>query len=354
MPQTHHEIFLGRQPILDRRQSIVAFELLFRSGENNSADILDDLQASASVINYAFSDLGMGSALGKGKCFINVSKKLLMSGMIELLPKERVVLELLESIEPDDALMERSRQLRSQGFSLALDDFASGARHEALMEVVDLVKVDLIRASEQDLSELVRYLKRWRVKLLAEKVETQEDVNRCMELGFDYFQGYYFARPHMIIGKRVDPSKMAALDLLGLILAEAETDEIEQAFKRSPSLSYNLLRLINSVAGGLPRKVSSLNQAIIALGRRQLLRWLQLLLFADQQKEGGGGPLLQLAAIRGRMLELLAQSAAPSDKEYQDRAFMSGILSLLACCWESRCRKSSARSIWGPMSRKPC
>lgn len=331
MDNQHQEFFLGCQPILDRRQSVCAYELLFRSGQRNAAEILDDLQASASVISYAFGDLGIGAAFGKGKCFINVSQKLLMSGMVELMPKDRVVLELLESIEPEEAVLERCRELKAKGFSLALDDFEcdNEREKEKLMDLVEIVKVDLTRVEPAKLAEFVHCLKRWPVKLLAEKVESTEEVQQCMELGFEYFQGYYFARPHMIIGKRVDPSHMTLLHLLGMVLDDADTKEIEKLFKRAPDLSYNLLRLVNSVASGMHQKISSLNQAIVVLGQQQLLRWLQLLLFTERNSESVSNPLLLLAAQRGKLLELMAGRINQRDAGLRDRAFMTGILSLL-------------------------
>ena len=331
MNDPQQEFFLGCQPILDRRQSICAYELLFRSSQSNAAEILDDLQASASVISYAFGDLGIGASLGKGKCFINVSKKLLMSSMVELMPSDRVVLELLETIEPEDAVLERCRELKAKGFLLALDDFEcdNELEKEKLMDLVEIVKVDLTRVPPEKLAEFARCLKRWPVSLLAEKVETTEQVKQCLDLGFSYFQGYYFARPHMIIGKRVDPSHMTLLQLLGMVLEDADSHELEKLFKRAPDLSYNLLRLVNSVASGMHQKISSLKQAIVVLGQQQLLRWLQLLLFTERHGDNVSNPLLLLAAQRGRLLELMAERINQHDTGFRDRAFMTGILSLL-------------------------
>jgi EAL and modified HD-GYP domain-containing signal transduction protein len=174
----------------------------------------------------------------------------------------------------------------------------------------------------------VTHLKRWPLKLLAEKVESTEQSNRCLELGFDLFQGYYYARPVILSGKRTDSSRLALMKLIGLVQGDAETTEIEQVFKRDPSLSFNLLRMVNSVAMGMRYKIASLKQAIVVLGYQQLHRWLQLLLFVNQ---GGNlqNPLLELAATRGRLMELLAAVQVPHDKDFKERAFMVGIMSLL-------------------------
>lgn len=322
------DIFLGRQPILNREQQIVAYELLFRADAGPSAQVADDLLASARVITQAFGELGIASVLGDKKGFINVSAELLMSDLIELLPCDKVVIELLETIQINDQIIERSRELKQLGFTLALDDFAGGAQYEPLFEIVDVVKFDLLQMAPEALEHSVGFLKRWPLKLLAEKVEHIDQAVRCKELGFDLFQGYYYARPAILSGKRADSSKLPLMRLLGLVQNDAETSDIEQVFKHDPSLSYNLLRLVNSVTMGMRNKISSLKQALVVLGRRQLQRWLQLLLFVNQAGDLHS-PLLELAATRGKLMELLAIALAQRDKDLHDRAFMTGIMSLL-------------------------
>lgn len=329
MPDSPQDIFLGRQPILDRNQRIVAYELLFRSSLSPDANVLDDLQASARVITQAFSELGFVSVLGDKKGFINVSADLLLSSMIELLPRDKVVIELLETIRVDEQIISRCRELKAMGFSLALDDFNGEAQFEPLFEMVDVVKVDLPQImGPAALEKSVKYLKHWPFQLLAEKVEHIEQAILCKELGFDLFQGYYYARPTILTGRRTDTSKLALMRLLGLALGDAETEEIEQVFKGDPSLSYNLLRLVNSVAMGMRHEICSLRQAIVVLGRQQLQRWIQLLLFVNPGDDLHS-PLLELAATRGKLMELLATARPGQDGDYQDRAFMVGIMSLL-------------------------
>lgn len=325
----NHQIFLGRQPILDRHQNIVAYELLFRAGQTSGANVLDDMHATAHVITRAFTELGISAVLGKHKGFINVHGELLLSDMLELLPKDKVVIELLETIAVTPQIVERCRELKAMGFTLALDDYTSeDPQFEALFDLVDVIKLDYPLVNKQHLPEIVSKLKRRPVKLLAEKIDDHEQAELCMELGFDLFQGYYYAKPVILTGKRADPSKLALLRLLGLVLSDADTKEIEQVFKHDPSLSYKLLQLVNSVALGLPQKIDSLRQAIVILGQRQLQRWLQLLLFVPNSGQTDN-PLLQLAATRGKLMELLGAAQAPQDRNYQDRAFIAGILSLL-------------------------
>lgn len=322
------DIFLGRQPILDRDQRIVAYELLFRTADTSSVTVTDDMQATASVIHYAFSEMGVQTVLGTQLGFINVSADMLLSDMVELLPKSQVVLELLETIIVTEAVIERCRVLKLLGFALALDDFVFDESYLPLLTLVDIVKIDLLLHSREELQAVVSQLKPWPVKLLAEKVDSAEQAAYCHSLGFDLFQGYYFARPSVLSTKRADPSQLALIRLLGLVLHDADTPQIEQIFKQHPSLTYNLMRLVNSVASGVHHSIASVSQAIIVLGRKQLKRWLQLLLFTLQVGTPYPSPLLLLAATRGKMMELLAEKQQ-HNADYCDEAFMAGILSLI-------------------------
>lgn len=190
------ELFLGRQPILDRDQNLVAFELLFRSSQVNGAHIEDDLLASATVINHAFSDLGVEAVLGRYTGFINLSAPLIMSEVIELLPRDRVVLELLETVRVDAPLVARLKRLKTMGFQLALDDYLGHEeQYTEVLPVIDVVKVEVKDMAPERLAEVTRRLRRFPVKLLAEKVDSREQGDRCRDLGFELFQGYYFARP---------------------------------------------------------------------------------------------------------------------------------------------------------------
>ncbi|MHB1359521.1 MAG: EAL and HDOD domain-containing protein [Rhodocyclaceae bacterium] len=326
------EIFIGRQPILDRDEQLVAYELLFRSGgKHNGASIADNLGATASVINHAFAELGIEQALGPYKGFINCDESLLLSDMIEILPADKIVLEVLESVEVTPQIIERCIELKARGFTLALDDFVHFEdQWQPLLGLVEIVKVDLMALSQEQLGTVTTALQRWPLTLLAEKVESREQVEHCRQLGYHLFQGYYFAKPAIIAGKKLGQSQLALMRLLGLVLEDAETPSLEAIFKQEPGLAVNLLRLTNSVATGVRVRVTSLRHAISVLGRRQLQRWLQLLLFTNPAGDSQvANPLLQLAATRGRFLELLAGKLKSGAHEFEDHAFMTGIMSLM-------------------------
>lgn len=181
-----HQIFLGRQPILDRHQNIVAYELLFRAGQTAGADVQDDMHATAHVITRAFTELGISAVLGKHKGFINVHDDLLLSDMLELLPKDKVVIELLETIQVTPQIIERCQQLKAMGFTLALDDYTSeDPQFEVLFDLLDVVKLDYPLVDKSKLPAIVRHLKRWPFRLLAEKIDDHAEAELCMNLGFD-------------------------------------------------------------------------------------------------------------------------------------------------------------------------
>ncbi|MCA1979815.1 MAG: EAL domain-containing protein [Thiobacillus sp.] len=322
------EIFLGRQPILDREQRVVAYELLFRAGHTATAGVTDDMQATASVIYHAFSEMGIQAVLGPHLGFINVSADMLLSETIELLPRAQVVLELLETVAVTDDVVARCHALRQQGFALALDDFVYDDSYRPLLNLVDIVKIDLLLHTQDELAAIVARLKQWPVKLLAEKVDNAEQAAHCHALGFDYFQGYFFAKPAVLSARRTQPAQLALLELLDLVLADADTAVIERVFKQHPNLTYNLLRLVNSAGGGAARQIATVSQAVLLLGRKQLQRWLQLLVFTLQEGTPYPSPLLLLAATRGRTMELLAQRRG-GDATVRDSAFMTGIFSLI-------------------------
>ena len=323
--------WLARQPILDLTGNTVAYELLFRSGATGGAQVTDDRIATATVINHAFNELGLAAVLGSCRGYINFDAGLLMSDVVELLPPERTMIELLETVEITEAVVDRCRELRARGFSFALDDIVQfGAMHEPILPLVDVIKVDVKETPAESLAGIVARVREHpgRLKLLAEKVDTVAQAEHCRRLGFELFQGYFFARPVMLQGRRADPARSVLMRLLRQSMGEVEGAEIVATFKQAPELSYKLVRLVNSVGIGCQHEIRSLSHALVMLGRRQLQRWLQVLLFAHNSTGDFPSPLLQMAAARGRFLELLSEQAGRPQAEC-DLAFMTGILSLL-------------------------
>lgn len=228
---------IGRQPILNKNEEVVSYELLFRSvTSRGSAEVPDASYATSNVILNTLTGFGLVDILGCHRGFINVELDLLMSDTIELLPRERIVLELLETIEISPELVERCRYLKEQGFTFAIDDHEYDVAYAELYEIAEIVKIDVMQSPLETLGDIVRELRAYPVKLLAEKVETREEYLKCLDLGFEYFQGYYFAKPTVLEKKRIDETASTLLKLIRLLAEDAEISEIEQTFRRSPDL----------------------------------------------------------------------------------------------------------------------
>lgn len=337
MVTASEKFFLGRQPILDRNQEIVGYELLFRSADMDHAVFESYSHASSNVITHALASFGMHEVLGGKFGFINVHLGLLLSEMLELLPIGQTVLELLEVIQIDDQVIERCKELKEMGFVLALDDHEFDASNSEIYYVVDIIKIDILLTGMEALPDVVRQLRKFPVKLLAEKVETVEQFQICYDLGFDLFQGYFFARPIVLNRRKIDVSGLALLKLLQQLTMGASIEMIEMTFKENPGLSYNLLKLVNSVALGMREKIKTLRHAILMLGINHLRRWTQLSLFAGHDSRSMNHPLLEMAAVRGRLMEIMLKqvSGRAASDEQAEAAFMVGILSLLDVLFET-------------------
>ena len=333
-PLRMRNFYLARQPVLDRNQALYGYELLFRGSAQGAAGIDPSaigsgLSASASVIHHA-SQLGLPRAIGDATAFLNVDKEVLMSDMFAFLPRERTVLEIVRSVEPDDAVIGRMTELASHGFRFAAEASAHGASLARLLPVIDFVKMDLRELPVVTLLSLAPRLRTTGKRLVAEKVETHSEYRTCLDIGFDYFQGYYFAKPTVMTGRKLSPSQTTVLDLMNLVTSEADNSEIEKVVKREVTLGLNLLRLVNTPAVGATRRIESISQALILLGRRQLQRWLQILLYAEPGVRGHSqSPLLMLATTRARLMELLAQRLRPGQRNVADVAFTVGMMSLM-------------------------
>lgn len=324
------EFFLARQPILNRDQGITAYELLFRRATTGPADVADNMSATASVIAHA-SELGLENVVGETLAFVNVDDAMLMSDIIRFLPHDKVVLEILETVELTDALIKRVAELAGLGYKFALDDVVADSPDlRKILPLVGIIKIEITNMDRAKLQALAKRFKQAQVFLLAEKVETFEQFQTCLDLGFDYFQGYYFAKPVVLSGKKLDPSQMAVMQLLTLIVEDADTAEIERVIKQDALLGLTLLRLVNTPAFGAGKRVDSISQALMMLGRQQLQYWLQILLYAEPHKGGNFvSPLLVLATTRGKLMELIAATIKPGNVSMANVAFTVGIMSLM-------------------------
>jgi EAL and modified HD-GYP domain-containing signal transduction protein len=283
-PSAASEFFVARQPILDRAGRTVGYELLFRRDRQNRARVRDGAAATATVICHVFGELGVDAVLGPHLGFVNVDEALLRSDAIELLPPGKIVLELLETVRLTEQVLARVRALHAAGFTIALDDVAKNvAIHEPVLDCVAIAKVDLKRVGAAALPEVTARLARWPVRLLAEKVDSREQAERCLDLGYELFQGHHFARPLMLEGRKVAASEVVLRRLLALAVREPDSAEIEAALAHHPELGPSLIRLSRSLATASHAEASSLREAVELLGPRRIRRWLELLLHAGDR-----------------------------------------------------------------------
>jgi EAL and modified HD-GYP domain-containing signal transduction protein len=319
--------YIARQPIVDAKHQLFAYELLFRhSAHAQSARFDNDVDAGISVISNTLVNMGTEWLL-KGKlAFVNMEASMLMSSFSTLLPPEKVVIEVLETVEVTPEVLERLTELKEAGYRFALDDFQYLPESEPLLPLASFVKLDVLAHTPAELTNMVKIIRKYPVELIAEKVETPEQFRHCQALGFDYFQGYYFAHPENLAAKIINPVYATVVQLLEKVRQGADAKDLETLFKKDVALTFKLLRYINSAGFGLSCEVQSIRHAVSILGMQPLYRWLTLLLVT-----AGGAPtmptLARTAITRGRLCELIGKICL--SKGDQDNLFIVGVFSLL-------------------------
>jgi c-di-GMP-related signal transduction protein len=323
------DIYLGRQPILDGKQNTVAYELLYRSsGEINKYTGTDAVLATSRVLYNVFCSMDIGEVTGGRQAFVNFSRELLIEGMPRSLRPGQLVIEVLEDTVIDEPVIRACRQLVDRGFTLALDDFVLKRETEPLLPLASIIKIDWKAYSRGQIDRLTKALTRHKKDLLAEKIETIDEYRIALDLGFKYFQGFFFAKPVILKAKDVPMSYWMWLEILQAIHSpELDVNETTELFSREPSLSYKLLKIVNSAAFTHGRTISSIRQAIVLLGEEELRRWLSILVLArmsnDKPRE-----VIATACIRGRFGENLAKLKNHA-RVRSSTVFLMGILSLL-------------------------
>ncbi len=319
-------IFVARQPIYDRQLDVYAYELLFRSNESNQASVRDGDQATSEVLVNSIIDIGLDNIVGPRPAFINMTRGFLTGALPLPLMNEHVVLEVLETLSPDDELIAGLKALAASGYQIALDDFVFRSELRPLLEIAHIVKLDVPALGPDGVSAHVVLLRDYAVKLLAEKVETQDDLARCQALGFDYFQGYFFCQPEIVTGKRPEGNRLVVLELLAKLQDPlTEAVELEKLIARDASLAYRLLRYINSAFYGLRSTVRSIKHALNLLGPAVTRQWASLILMV-RLADGKPRELLVTGMIRAKMCELIGSTDPESTA---DQYFTIGLFSIL-------------------------
>jgi EAL and modified HD-GYP domain-containing signal transduction protein len=303
----YDRIFVARQPIFTADMQIWGYELLFRHGENVQAAIFTDGdQATTQVIADGFT-LAVRSMRKGARALINFPRNMLLGEAPYVLSPERCVVEILETVQPEAEVMEACRELKENGYTLALDDFVGDPGFEPLCEIADIIKVDILGKKPAEVLEIVKGLRRYKAVLLAEKVENLDMFNVCKRLGFTYFQGYFFSKPEVIPGRKLSASQTTKIKLLKeLSESDSELERLVEIIQTDLSISYRLLQYINSARFGLRGKIESIQRAVSMLGRQNLRQWLQVIILSDINSTDKAQELVRISVLRGRFLQLLA------------------------------------------------
>ncbi|MEG0007917.1 MAG: EAL domain-containing protein [Aeromonas sp.] len=318
--------YVARQPILDREMKTHAYELLFRNSLDNVFPRISAQQATARLVAEQFLQQNIDQLLGGRPCFINFPHSLLLEGLAECLPQDKVVIEILEDAEPDDALLTKVVQLHRQGYRLALDDFTLSPAWERFLPYIQIIKFDLRATSLASIERFMASHRALPLTYLAEKVEDKGEFERMKALGVELFQGFFFSRPEMVKQTTMQPAQLVVMQLLNVVnQPELDLDRIEQLLNQDVSLSLKLLRYVNHLKSH-PHPIASFRQAAGYLGHAQLKRFVTLIA-TTSAGHNKSAELYQMSLIRARFCELLAHTHAPTQQAQQ--AFITGLFSLL-------------------------
>lgn len=328
--------YIARQPILNAKNKVIAYELLFRNNCVNASKIEDSSLATLQVIKNFYSVVGKDTLTDRKPAFINFDENLLKSKLIENLPKD-VVVEILETVEPTEEIVSICKSLKENGFILALDDFQYQDKYKEILEYIDIIKVDFMITKGMERKQLIEKVNKNKIKYLAEKVETIQDYKEAEELGFSMFQGYYFCKPVVVSVKDINVYQFTYLKLIEeLNKEEIDIEKIEKDIKNDLSLSYKLLMLVNSAYYGLKTKVTSIKNAIMLIGTGELKKWLFVITLksinSDKPDE-----IIKMSLTRAYFGEMLIKKGKL--KANMSDMFLTGLFSMIDVLTESKMEK---------------
>lgn len=321
------DVYVARQAILDVNKEVVAYELLFRNSNNNKFTHVENTNPTLEVIRNSFSVIGLEKVTEGKRAFINFDGELLKSGFIEAFPKDRIAIEILESVKPDETIIECCKALKEKGYIIALDDFSYTEEFDELIEYVDIIKVDFLITKGKERKKIIEKIRNEKIKFLAEKVETEEEFKQAIEYGYTYFQGYFFCKPVIIEGKDISGYKFTYMNLINELNKDnVDIKKIENLIKNDVSLSYKLLKAANSAYFSLKREITSIGDAIIIIGTKELKKWL-FIITLQNMGESKIGELIKMSLIRAFFGEMLSFKIIPKVSSFD--GFITGMFSLM-------------------------
>lgn len=311
------DVYMARQPIFNKKKSIYGYELLFRGGTANAFPDIDGDTATSKLLANSFFNMGIEQIVGEKRAFVNFTGELLLKRVPSMFPKEKLVIEVLEDVEAKQEIIEVCKEFSGQGYIIALDDFFYEADLRPLVSLADIIKMDFRATSMEVIQDHVEKLSPYDVKFLAEKVETHEEFQKASNMGFEFFQGYFFSKPQIVKGKDIPPSKINLIQLVAEANKEDfKFEELEKLVVRDVSISYKLLHYINSAFFRRVHEISSIKQAIVMLGETGVKRFISLIVMA-KLAEDKPHELIRNSIIRAKMCELFSRysKSGVSDSE---------------------------------------
>ena len=326
------KIYLAKQKVFNKNGKIFAHELLYRDSEYGIKIFPTHIKATSHVLINVL--INVNEILNETNILLlNVDEEFLLSGMIDLLDKNKFMLEILETTELSEKVISKIKQYHKRGFKIAIDDFDCTSemiqKFTPIFKYIHLVKIDILESEPENLKNVVAKLKKIGMKILAEKVETKEDYENCLNMGFDLFQGYYLHKPETVeVNRGKDLTQLTILNVIKLIKNDAETDAIESYIKQRSELSFKLMKFLNA-QGKFDVEIESIVQVITLLGRDKLLRWLLLYLYSDMLDNPVSEIILAMALKRAETME--ASASAPE----KDKAYLAGMFSMIGALFET-------------------
>lgn len=320
------EVFVARQPIFDLDKNVVAYELLFRTSLDNFYDIkLDGDESTAKLISNSFLLIGLDTITKQKKAFINFTKKLLINMAPTVIPNNLISVEVPEDIEVDADVIQACSDLKDRGYEIVLDNFVYNDECKPLVDLADVIKIDFQQSKGDERREIVEQFKASGIKFLAEKLETVEEFEKAISYGYDYFQGYFFCKPIIISERDIPVSKLSVLELINEInMPDVEFEKLEEIIKHDLSLTYRLLRFINSAYFNFSMKVESIRHVLLLIGMREIKKWASIISLAaigeDKPVE-----LLNVSLVRAKFCEFIAEVIG--QKKNDHNFFMMGLFS---------------------------
>jgi c-di-GMP-related signal transduction protein len=320
-------VYVARQAIIDANKQVVAYELLFRNNNINEFISIKNSNPTLDVIKNSFSVIGFDKMTDGKRAFINFDEALLKSGVIEAFPKDCIVVEILETVKPDDIIIECCRNLKEKGYIIALDDFEYNSKFDELIKYIDIIKVDFLLTKGKERKEIIHRIRNKNTKFLAEKVETEEEYREALGYGYSYFQGYFFCKPVIVSGKEISVYKFTYIKLIKeLSKINIDIESIENLVKSDLFLSYKLLKVVNSAHYGMNRKITSIRNAIMIIGIRKLKRWI-FIITLKSISENSMEELIKMSLLRASFGELLVKQANLKVDAFD--VFLTGLFSLI-------------------------